>query len=123
MLTIVDMCFEKLPGNPLSHKLRIIQKMEADLNFMLGLLWSTRLNKVISQYKLRNEAQSAYSKGLDTVRIGLSKTIIADYARHNYLIIAINDLEASAAFDTISTNGQRLMSQRNGMHGNATKLL
>lgn len=84
---------------------------------------STRLNRVITKYKLRNESQSAYSKGLDTVRIGLSKTIIADYARHNYLTIAINDLDASPAFDMISANGQRLTSQQNGMHMKATKIL
>lgn len=114
-LTIHDTPFEKLDGNPRHDKLQITQIMEADLNQMLAVLWGSRLARLIDKYDIRHQAQSAYGKGRDTIRIGLSKTIINDYARINYLTNILVDLDASAAFNRLTLQGEKLTTQKNGM--------
>ena len=38
-LTAIQFMLEKEPGNPLITKLRVIQLLEADMNFAFHLLW------------------------------------------------------------------------------------
>ena len=41
--TAVQFMLEKEPGNPIKSKLRVIQLLEADMNFAFRLLWGKRL--------------------------------------------------------------------------------
>lgn len=122
-LIIYDTPFEKLDGNPRHDKLRIIQILEADLNQLLPVLWSSRLAKLIDEYDIRHPAQSAYGKGRDTIRIGLSKTIINDYTHLNFLTNVLVDLDASAACDRLTPHGQQLTTMRNGVAKEPVELL
>lgn len=123
MKQIIDFPLEKIPGYPASHKLRIIQLLEADLNFIVAIIWGDRLAQLIAKHDVRNPAQSAYYWKKDTGRCGLSKLICSDIARQNQATMWRVEQDSTAAFDNITAEGQEMDTQREGCPAGPTHLL
>ena len=58
----IDIMIEKDKGSPKLHRLRVIQLLEADLNFCLSLVFGKRMMKFATQYCGLSENQYG-SKG------------------------------------------------------------
>ena len=54
--TVSSVMIEKIPGRPLLPKLRVIHLIEADLNFLLGILWGGGFSNTvkINSYWVQN---------------------------------------------------------------------
>jgi hypothetical protein len=81
-------------------KLRIIQLVEADLNFVLKLIWGHRLNQAAYQNQLYNESQFAII-GKTCTSAMLNKVLFADITRQSHRPACMTDNDNKAAFDRI----------------------
>jgi len=82
------------------NNLRIIQLLEADLNFILGLVWSKRLNQAASADALFNTSQYALP-GKTCNSAVLKKVLFFDLLRQTQQAGSIVDFDAKAAYDSI----------------------
>jgi hypothetical protein len=61
--TIVNAMLEKIPGNPILHKLRVIHILEADYNLTLKAIFGRRLMKNCEKYGSLGDLQDGFRKG------------------------------------------------------------
>jgi hypothetical protein len=61
--TIVNAMLEKIPGNPILHKLRVIHILEADYNLTLEAIFGRRLMKNCEKYGSLGDLQDGFRKG------------------------------------------------------------
>mmetsp|Transcript_24392 Transcript_24392/g.34970 ORF Transcript_24392/g.34970 Transcript_24392/m.34970 type:complete len:783 (+) Transcript_24392:946-3294(+) len=82
------------------NNLRIIQLLEADLNFIIGFIWSKRLNQAASRANLFNSSQYALP-GKTCNSAVLKKVLFFDLLRQTQQAGSIVDFDAKAAYDSI----------------------
>jgi len=85
---------------PKLGKLRVIQLIEADLNFVLRLLWGYRLNRSISRQGLYDTSQFAVP-GKTCTSAAFNKVLFLDLTRQLKVESSMTDKDASAAFDRV----------------------
>ena len=116
----IQFMLEKEPGNPIISKLRVIQLLEADMNFAFWLLWGKRLvhntmaHSVISPWNLGGHPGARVHSAL------LLKTISNDYlcfTQHNAIIF---DSNTKACFDRIIPSLGLMATEHLGMPQQAT---
>ena len=82
------------------NNLRIIQLLEADLNFIIGFIWSKRLNQAANRADLFNTSQYALP-GKTCNSAVLKKVLFFDLLRQTQQAGSIVDFDAKAAYDSI----------------------
>ena len=82
------------------NNLRIIQLLEADLNFILGFIWSKQLNRAAARANLFNTSQYALP-GKTCNSAVLKKVLFFDLLRQPQQAGSIVDFDAKAAYDSI----------------------
>ena len=116
----VQFMLEKEPGDPIIPKLRVIQLLVADMNFVFWLLWGKRLihnalaHNVLSQQNFGGCPDASVHSTL------LLKTISNDYlhfTQHNAMIF---DNGAKACFDRIIPSLGLMATEHLGMPQQAT---
>ena len=96
--TTIQFMLEKEPGNPLITKLRVIQLLEADMNFVFCLLWGKRLvHHALSQNAL-TPLNFGGRLGCRIHSALLLKTLSYDYIRYTRLNAIIFNNDANAFF-------------------------
>ena len=99
--TAIQFMLEKEPGNPLITKIRVIQLLEADMNFAFRLLWGKRL---VHHALAQNALTPLNFRGRPGYRVHsalLLKTLSYDYIRYIRLNAIIFNNDAKACFDRI----------------------
>ena len=99
--TAIQFMLEKEPGNPLITKLRVIQLLEADMNFAFRLLWGKRL---VHHALAQNALTPLNFGGRPGCRVHsalLLKTLSYDYIRYTCLNTNIFNNDAKACFGRI----------------------
>jgi hypothetical protein len=117
----INVLIEKYPGAPKLNRLRIIHLFKADYNFILKLLWGSRLVKNGEELCQLNNNQHGSRRGrksLDPVHLQL---ISMDLCRILKLNIASFDNDASACYDRIIVALGMLVVRRLGMLDNAIR--
>ena len=117
----INVLIEKDPGEPKLNRLRIIHLFEADYNFILKLLWGSRLVKNGEELQQLNNNQHGSRRGrqsLDPVHLQL---ISMDLCRILKLNMASFDNDASACYDRIIVALGMLAARRLGMPDNAVR--
>ena len=77
--TAFQFMLEKEPGNPLITKLRVIQLLEADMNFAFSLLWGKRLVHHALSHNALNPLNFGGRPGCRAHSALLLKTLSYDY--------------------------------------------
>ena len=98
-----EMCLQIMLEKGKGHridKLRILQLVEADLNFVLKLLWGSRLNQAAYKNNLYNESQYAIIGKTCTSAI-FNKVLFADLTRQTKRPASMMDNDNAAAFDRV----------------------
>jgi hypothetical protein len=90
---------EKGKGNYIEH-LRIIQLCEADLNFILNILWGHRMIQTALQQKALDESQYAIP-GQTCNSAVWNKVLYCDLLRQTLQPGIMTDYDATAAFDRV----------------------
>jgi len=85
---------------PAIENLRVIQLLEADLNWLLRFLWGKQLDRHAFDSGVYNEAQFASPGKLCQSAI-LNKVLFFDILRQNRHYGALIDNDATAAFDRV----------------------
>ena len=76
----IQIMLEKKPGNPLLHRLRGILILEADLNWVLRLIWGQRLLKnAVNTHTLMTTQQAR--PGFQSITAPLNKVLAYDHMR------------------------------------------
>ena len=96
---VTQLMLEKGRG-PAKENLRVIQLLEADLNWLLRFLWGKKLDRHAAQDGVYNEAQFASPGKLCRSAI-LNKVLFFDILRQNRHYGALIDNDATAAFDRV----------------------
>ena len=113
--TAIQFMLEKEPGNPLITKLRVIQLLEADMNFAFRLLWGKRL---VHHALAQNALTPLNFGGRPGCRVHsalLSKTLSYDCIRYTRLNAIIFNNDAKACFDRIIPSIGLMATERLGM--------
>ena len=117
----INVLIEKDPGIPCVHRLRIIHLFEADYNFILKLLWGSRIVKHGEKLRLFNNNQHGSRRNrtsLDPVHLQL---LSMDLCRLLKLNMASFDNDARACYDRIIVALGMLAARRLGMPVNAIR--
>ena len=118
--TAVQFMLEKEPGNPKITKLRVIQLLEADMNFAFRLLWGKRLVHNALAHNVLSPWNFGGCPGARVHSALLLKTISYDYlhfTQHNAIIF---DNDAKACLDRIIPSLGLMATERLGMPQQAT---
>ena len=108
---------EKDAGQPKINRLRIIHLFEADYNFILKLLWGSRLVRRAAQRGLLNNGQ--YGSVPGKTAIVLLQQISNDICRTQKINIIRFENDASACYDRILVHLGLMAARRCGMPENA----
>jgi hypothetical protein len=76
---VVNAMLEKIAGNPLLHKLRVIHILEADYNLALKEIFGRRLMQNCELHGTLGEHQDGFRKGRSTMRTLLQNELFNDY--------------------------------------------
>ena len=118
--TAIQFMLEKELGNPIISKLRVIQLLEADLNFAFQLLWGKRLvhyalaHNVLSQWNFGGRPGARVHSAI------LLKTVSYDYLCCTWHNAIIFENDAKACFDRIIPSLGLIATERLGMPQQAT---
>lgn len=96
---VTQLMLEKGKG-PAIENLRVIQLLEADLNWLLRFLWGKKLDRHATESGVYNEAQFASPGKLCQSAI-INKVLFFDLLRQNRHYGALIDNDATAAFDRV----------------------
>ena len=118
--TAVQFMLEKEPGNPTISKLRVIQLLEADMNFAFHLLWGQRLVNNALSHNALSPWNFGSRPGVRVHSALLLKTISYDYPRYTRQNAIIFDKDAKACFDRIVRTLGLMATERLGMPATAT---
>ena len=121
-LNITNVMIEKIPGNPLYHKLRVIHLFEADMNLALGILWSQRIMKQAERKRALGEQQFGSRKGKSAEDVVLLKQLTYELMNITKTDGGTFDNDAKACYDRIIINMMSICSQRLGMPITCAKL-
>jgi hypothetical protein len=77
--TVINAMLEKVPGNPLLHKLRVIHILEADYNLTLKAIFGRRLLYNCKEHGVLGDLQDGFRKGRSTTQTLLHNKLINDY--------------------------------------------
>ena len=75
---VLDIMLEKTPGDSRIHWLRIIQLFEADLNFLLALIFGHRLAMFANKHCNMNYSQFGSTAGRQCQSAVLNKVLLYD---------------------------------------------
>ena len=106
---------EKLPGQPLITKLRVIHLYEADYNLILKLLWTRRLTWKAHLTKTLHPSQAGSRPGRSAIDVVLYKEHKYLYSELTRTALLTMDNDAKACYDRIICNLAMLASQYYGM--------
>jgi hypothetical protein len=106
---------EKIPGQPLVHKLRIIHLVEADFNLLVGILWGQRVMAQAEALHALDDQQYHSWKGCSTKDTALLKHIMYDLMCITHSDGAKFNNDAKACYDRIIPNLMSLCGQQLGL--------
>jgi hypothetical protein len=89
----IDAIIEKIPGQPIIEKLRIIMLYEADFNFALKLIWGKRLAHNAEYYKILGTSNHRSCPGCQCTDALIEKLLI-------YVLIMV-DNDAKSCYNSI----------------------
>lgn len=112
---------EKDPGRPCINRLRIIHLFEADFNFLLKILWGSRLVKRAVEHDLLHDGQFGSVPGKTTMDPIMLTQLTTDLSRILKVNMARFDNDASACYDRIIVAFGMLAARRCGMPENAIR--
>ena len=118
--TAVQFMLEKEPWNPTISKLRVIQLLEADMNFAFRLLWGQRLVQNALSHNPLSPWNFGSHPGVRVHSALLLKTISYDYLRYTRQNTIIFDNDAKACFDRIIMSLGLMATEQLGMPPAAT---
>ncbi len=104
------------------ENLRIIQLCEADLNFVLNIIWGKRLIQNAMKNKQRNESQYALS-GVTCNSAVWNKLLYCDFLHQTISPGFMTDYDATAAFDRVLHAMAVITGKRLGIPDNANMFL
>ena len=81
------------------HRMRIIQLLEADLNFILALVFESRMMKFSSQYCDTNKSQYGGTRGAVCQSVVLNKILLYKISQIKKEDIAGSELDATGCYD------------------------
>jgi len=115
----VNIMLEKDEGQPKVNRLRIIHLFEADFNFLLKLLWGSRLVKRAAHHGLLNHGQHGSVPGKAAMELVMLQQISNDICRTQKINIIRFENDASACYDRILVHLGLMAARRCGMPENA----
>ena len=111
----IQFMLEKDPGNPLITKLKVIQLLKADMNFVFCLLWGKQL---VHHALAQNAFTPLNFGGRPACRVHsalLLKSLSYDYIRYTRLNAIILNNDTKACFDRIISSIGLMATERLGM--------
>jgi hypothetical protein len=112
--TVTNAMLEKIPGNPLLHKLRVIHILEADYNLTLKAIFGRRLLQNCETHEALGDIQDGFRKGRSTTRTLLHNELINDYNKRLRIDNYIGMTDISGCFDRILPSMIALLNRKNG---------
>jgi predicted RNase H-like HicB family nuclease len=113
---------EKIPGRPLTNKLRVIHLLESDFNLMIGILWGRRLVRHGENNQVFHDGQGGSRPDRRTQELLIQKHCTYSIWRMARMNGASFDNDAKSCFDRIVMTLASLCSQQIGMPKNACEL-
>ena len=110
-----NVLLEKDTGRPTINRLRIIHLFEADFNFLLKLLWGSRLVQRAVEFDLLNSGQFGSVPRKTTMDPIMLSQLTTDLSRILKMNMARFDNDASACYDRIIVSFGMLAARRCGM--------
>lgn len=114
-----NVLLEKDPGEPKINRLRIIHLFEADFNFLLKILWGSRLVQQAVDFDLLHDGQFGSVPRKTTMDLIMLTQLTTDLSRIQKLNMARFENDASACYDRIIVAFGMLAARRCGMPPNA----
>jgi hypothetical protein len=105
---------EKIPGQPLLHKLRVIHILEADYNLALKEIFGRRLMRNCENYGALGDLQDGFRKGRSTTRTLLHNELFSDFNKRRRINNFIGMTDISGCFDRIIPSIVSLLNKKNG---------
>jgi hypothetical protein len=118
----INVMIEKDPGLPKIHRLRIIHLFEADFNFILKILWGSRLVRRAQNDGMINTGQYGSVPGHTAGELVMLNQLSNDICRTNKINLIRFENDASACYDRILVHLGMLAARRCGMPANAINL-
>ena len=118
----VNIMIEKDEGQPKINRLRIIHLFEADFNFLLKLLWGSRLVHRAAAHGLLNQGQYGSVPGRTAIELVMLQQLSNDICRTQKVNIIRFENDASACYDRILVHLGLMAARRCGMPENAVVL-
>ena len=119
---VISLMLEKDKGVPQIHRLRVIHLFEADLNLIMGIIWSRRLVRHGEHHKVHGEEQWA-RPGRNCEEVLLLKEL-------TYMLLELTrtpggtfDNDAKACYDRIVMSLSALRSRQLGIPPKANKMM
>lgn len=119
---VINAMIEKLPGNPLINKLRVIHLLESDFNMMIGILWGRRVISKGEKINAFDEGQGGSRPDRRTQELLIQKHLSYGIHRLSQTNGASFDNDAQSCFDRIVMNVASACSQQLGMPKSACNL-
>ena len=112
----------KDPGMPKVERLRVIQLLQADYNFVLRIIWGRRLVWNAQKYGIYMPAQRAQPGNL-CIAAALNKVLSYDLMRQTKKLAASFDNDAKGCYDNIVPPQAMVNCRRLGLPKPAAKIL
>ena len=120
---VTNVMLEKIPGQPIISKLRVIHLFEADFNAWAGIIFARRLMKQAEQLKALGNEQGGSRQGRTCVDVYAMKFFSFQLSEITRTPLAVMDNDAKACYDRIVMALAYLRSQQLGMEHQACTLL
>jgi hypothetical protein len=120
--TVINAMLEKVPGNPLLHKLRVIHILEADYNLTLKAIFGRHLLHNCEDHGVLGDLQDGFRKGQSTTRTLLHNEIINDYNKHLRIDNYTGMTYISGCFNRILPSMIALLNRKNGCTREAVRM-
>ena len=113
---------EKDMNSPKIHRFRNIHLIEADLNFVMKIIWAKKLPRFFEEKKLLEDTQYGGRKRRRTQSVILNKIFSYDSCRILQQTANFQDNDAKNCYDRILMPVSEICLRRLGMTGKAVKL-
>ncbi len=121
--SVTNVMLEKIPGQPLLPKLRVINIFEADFNAWAGLIFSRRLIYHAERLHALGNEQGGSRQGRTCIDVYAMKFLSFQISETTRTPLAVMDNDAKACYDRIVMALAYLRSQQLGMDHSACRLL
>ena len=118
----INVMLEKDQGRPTINRLRIIHLFEADFNFLLKIMWGSRLVHRAQKDGMIHSGQYGSVPGHTAGELVMLNQLSYDICRTNKINIIRFDNDASACYDRILVHLGMLAARRCGMPANAIQV-